>query len=216
MTAEEVRTCYLDAILAGSRREAFGVIELARAEGLGIRRLYLEVFQPAMREIGRLWQENRITVADEHLATAITQLAMSRLYEELFGDRVDAGPLLVAACAQDERHELGLRMICDLLELDGWDTVFLGAAVPVEDLVRLVKERRPEVVALSASITPHLARVRDAVRAIREAMPEGGPVIAIGGRAFSGDAALAERMGADLTARDAVEVAERLKERFAA
>jgi hypothetical protein len=46
-------------------------------------------------------------------------------------------------------------------------------------------------------------------------MPEGGPVIAIGGRAFAGDEALAERMGADLTAKDAVEVAERLKERFA-
>jgi hypothetical protein len=58
--------------------------------------------------------------------------------------------------------------------------------------------------------------VREAVAAIREAMPEGGPVIAIGGRAFAGDAALAERMGADLTAKDAVEVAERLKERFAA
>jgi methanogenic corrinoid protein MtbC1 len=216
MTAAEARERYLAAVLAGRRREAFDAVEQARQAGLGLRALYIDVFQPVMREVGRLWQENRITVADEHLATAITQLAMSRLYEELFGDRVDAGPLLVAACAEDERHELGLRMICDLLELDGWDTVFLGASVPVEDLVAMVKERRPEVVALSASITPHLARVRQAVQAIREAMPEDGPVIAIGGRAFAGDAALAERMGADLTAKDAVEVAERLKERFAA
>jgi methanogenic corrinoid protein MtbC1 len=216
VTAAEAGDRYLAAIRAGSRRDALAVVDHAVAGGMDARTLYLQVFQPAMHEIGRLWQENRITVADEHLATAITQLAMSRLYEQLFGDRADAGPLLVAACAEDERHELGLRMICDLLELDGWDTVFLGASVPVEDLVRMVKERRPEVVALSASITPHLARVREAVRAIREAMPEGGPVIAIGGRAFAGDAALAERMGADLTAKDAVEVAERLKERFAA
>jgi methanogenic corrinoid protein MtbC1 len=216
MTAEQARDRYLAAIRAGSRRDALAVVDDAVRTGRDARTLYLQVFQPAMHEIGRLWQENRITVADEHLATAITQLAMSRLYEELFGDRVDAGPLLVAACAEDERHELGLRMICDLLELDGWDTVFLGASVPVEDLVAMVKERRPEVVALSASITPHLARVRQAVQAIREAMPEDGPVIAIGGRAFAGDAALAERMGADLTAKDAVEVAERLKERFAA
>ncbi|WP_420125600.1 cobalamin B12-binding domain-containing protein [Longimicrobium sp.] len=216
MTAGEAHDLYLAAIRAGNRRQALGVVDLALAGGMDARTLYLQVFQPAMHEIGRLWQENLITVADEHLATAVTQLAMSRLYEQLFGDRADAGPLLVAACAQDERHELGLRMICDLLELDGWDTVFLGASVPVEDLVRMVVERRPEVVALSASITPHLARVREAVQAIREAMPEGAPVIAIGGRAFAGDEALAERMGADLTAKDAVEVAERLKERFAA
>jgi methanogenic corrinoid protein MtbC1 len=216
MTADQAQERYLAAIRAGSRRAALAVVDDALREGMDARTLYLQVFQPAMHEIGRLWQENRITVADEHLATAITQLAMSRLYEQLFGDRVDAGPLLVAACAEHERHELGLQMVCDLLELDGWDTIFLGASVPVEDLVEMVKERRPEVVALSASITPHLARVREAVAAIRQAMPAGGPVIAIGGRAFAGDAALAERMGADLTAKDAVEVAERLKERFAA
>jgi methanogenic corrinoid protein MtbC1 len=216
MTAEQARERYLAAIRAGSRRDALAVVDDAVREGMDARTLYLQVFQPAMHEIGRLWQENEITVADEHLATAITQLAMSRLYEELFGDRTDAGPLLVAACAEDERHELGLRMVCDLLELDGWDTVFLGANVPVEDLVALVKARRPEVVALSASITPHLARVREAVQAIRAAMPDDAPVIAIGGRAFAGDAGLAERMGADLTAKDAVEVAERLKERFTA
>lgn len=216
MTADEARTRYLDALLAGSRREAFGVIELARAEGLGIRGLYLDVFQPAMRDIGRLWQENRITVADEHLATAITQAAMARLYQELFQALPDPGPLLVAACADNERHELGLRMICDVLEMDGWDTVFLGASVPVEDLVEMVRIRRPQVVALSASIAPHVGRVREAIRAIRGTEGGAAPLIAVGGRAFMDDPDLAERLGADLTAKDAVEAAELLKEKFAA
>ncbi|MBW3570247.1 MAG: cobalamin-dependent protein [Gemmatimonadetes bacterium] len=214
MTPDPARARYLAALRAGSRRDALAAVDDALGQGMPVRTLYLQVFQPAMHEIGRLWQENRISVADEHLATAITQLAMSRLYERLFGGRTEAGPLLIAACAEDERHELGLRMICDLLELEGWDTVFLGASVPVEDLVRMVVDRRPEVVALSAAITPHLSRVRQAVDAIRSALPERGPVIAVGGRAFAADPALAERVGADLTAKDAVEVAERLKERF--
>ncbi|HEU0077800.1 MAG TPA: cobalamin-dependent protein, partial [Longimicrobiaceae bacterium] len=169
------------------------------------------------REVGRLWQENRITVADEHLATAITQAAMARLYDRVFvGGRDGPGPLLVAACAEQERHELGLRMICDVLAMEGWDTVFLGASVPVEDLVSMVGERRPAVVALSAAIAPHLPRVRETIGAIRRAVPEDGPVIAVGGRAFADDPGLGERLGADLTARDAVEAATRLKERFAA
>jgi MerR family transcriptional regulator, light-induced transcriptional regulator len=216
MTADEVRARYLQAVLAGSRRQAMEVVEQAVRAGLGIRPLYLEVFQPVMREIGRLWQENRITVADEHLATAITQAAMARLYGELFVADAGSGPLLVAACADRERHELGLRMICDVLEMEGWDTVFLGASVPVEDLVQMVLERKPEVVALSASIAPHVARVRQAIAEIRQAVPEGAPLIVVGGRAFADDPALAGRLGADLTARDAVEATERLKERFAA
>ena len=216
MTLEEARERYLAAVVEGSRRTAFGVVDEAFHAGIGLRELYLEVFQPTMREIGRLWQENRITVADEHLATAITQAAMARLYDELFSGGTRPGPLLIAACADQERHELGLRMICDVLEMDGWDTVFLGATVPVEDLVSMVRERRPDVVALSASIAPHLPRVRQTIRAIREAVPVAPPMIAVGGRAFADDPGLAERLGADLTAKDAVQAANVLKERVAA
>jgi methanogenic corrinoid protein MtbC1 len=213
MTLEEARERYLAAVLEGSRRTAFGVVDEAFHAGIGLRELYLEVFQPTMREVGRLWQENRITVADEHLATAITQAAMARLYDELFRGGAAAGPLLIAACADTERHEMGLRMICDVLEMEGWDTVFLGATVPIEDLVAMVRERRPHVVALSASIAPHLPRVRETIRAVREAMPGAAPLIAVGGRAFADDPGLAERLGADLTAMDAVEAARLLKER---
>jgi MerR family transcriptional regulator, light-induced transcriptional regulator len=214
VTADEAKAEFLDAVLAGSRRTAFGVVDRALEAGLGLRDLYLEVFQPALREVGRLWQENRITVADEHLATAITQAAMGRLYDRLFAASPGGGRLLVAACADTERHEVGLRMICDLLEMEGWDTVFLGATVPVGDLVRMVASRRPDVVALSASITPHLPRLRDAIAAIRRTADGGAPLIAVGGRPFVDDPALADEVGADFTAADAAEAAERLREHF--
>lgn len=207
---------FLDAIVAGNRRRAFEVADQAQSAGMDIRGLYLQVFQPALREIGRLWQQNRITVADEHLATAITQAAMARLYEGLFASATGAGPLLIAACADSERHEVGLRMVCDILEMEGWDTVFLGAAVPMPELVRMVCERKPQVVALSASLGPSVRRVEAAIRAIRDGCGAEQPVIAVGGRPFSADPELARRMGADLTASDAAEAAERLKERFAA
>lgn len=216
MNAADARAEYLQAVLEGSRRTAFGVVDRALDAGMDLRTLYLDVFQPTLREVGRLWQLNRLTVADEHLATAITQAAMSRLYERLFATGTGRGPLLLAACADTERHEVGLRMLCDVLEMEGWDTVFLGSNVPVEDLVEMVRERRPQVVALSASIAPHLARVEQAVRAVRKAVPEDGPLIAVGGRAFHDDPELATRMGADLTAKDAAEAAWRLKERLAA
>ncbi|HEX9936148.1 MAG TPA: cobalamin-dependent protein [Longimicrobium sp.] len=206
---------FLDAIVAGNRRRAFEVADAALAGGMDIRALYLDVFQPALRDVGRLWQQNRITVADEHLATAITQAAMARLYDRLFASATGDGPSMVAACAEGERHEVGLRMVCDILELEGWDTVFLGAAVPTPDLVRLICERRPDVVALSASIAPNVGRVEAAIRAIRDGCGAAQPLIVVGGRPFAGDPGLAPRVGADITALDAAEAAERLKEHFA-
>src|SRR5690606_538709 len=147
LTAEEAYTSYLDAIVHGRRTDAFDVVERGSAAGLDVRTCYLEVFQPALRELGRLWQENRLSVAEEHLATAITQSAMLRLYAGLDIPESD-GPLLIAACAETERHEIGLRMLCDLLETEGWDTVFLGPSVPTESLVEMIQARRPDVVAL--------------------------------------------------------------------
>jgi methanogenic corrinoid protein MtbC1 len=141
---------------------------------------------------------------------------MARLYERLFASAAGTGPLMVAACAEGERHEVGMRMVCDILELEGWDTVFLGAAVPTPDLVRMICEREPQVVALSASIGPNVPRVEEAIRAIRRGCGDCRPLIVVGGRPFAADPELAPRLGADLTATDAAEAAERLKERFAA
>lgn len=212
---ESIRQEYLEAIREGDRRRALFVVVRARSEGVDHRQLYLEVFQPALQEIGRLWQENRLSVADEHLATAITQAAMARLYEDLFAQARGDGPLLIAACADSERHEVGLRMICDLLELEGWDTIFLGATTPIDSLVAMVAARRPAVVALSASLAPHLARIRETIQALRDRLGAETPLIVVGGRPFTIDPRLAERLGADLTARDAVEAVDLLRKRFA-
>jgi methanogenic corrinoid protein MtbC1 len=172
------------------------------------------VFQPALREIGRLWQNNEITVAEEHLATAVTQIAMGRLYDDFCMRTPRNGRTLLAACAASERHEVGLRMICDLLEVEGWDATYLGATVPQDSLVKMVVEDRPDVLALSASIAPHLPQLKSVIEELRAVAGDTVPYILVGGRPFLEDPSLADRIGADAMARDANSAVERLRERF--
>lgn len=204
---------FLDAIRRGDRRAAFRSLDEALDSGLDLNALYVDVVQPSMREIGRLWQENELTVAEEHLATAITESAMSRAFERVFVWRDQRTPRLIAACADAERHQMGLRMLCDLLELEGWETIYLGASVPIESLTELVATREPDAIALSATIAPHIPRVRAAIAAIRATNLTRQPVIAVGGRAFLNDPSLAQRVGADLTAADAGQAVRALDER---
>ena len=212
MTADQVRDDYVAGLVAGDRRRAIAAVEAGRAAGLDLRTIYLSVLQPALREVGRRWETGAMTVAQEHLATAITQTIMSRLAGEHFQDN-DGGPMLIAACVDAERHAVGLRMLCDLLELEGWTSLYLGASVPTRDLVRMVGERRPQAVALSVSLPPHLLPTQAAISDVR-ALGSPQPVVVLGGRAIH-DAALAERLGADFTARDAGEAVDRLKQRVA-
>lgn len=206
---------YLAALLSGRRRDAFAVIDTAVAKGVDITTAYIAIFQPALREIGRLWEENAISVADEHLATAITEAAMVRLFERSFREGRPGRPTIVAACVDTERHQVGLRMLCDLLEARGWDAHYLGASVPAAALVRMVEARRPAVVALSAALAPHVPRMRSMIADLRAACGAATPLIIVGGRPFLTDPALAGEIGADLTARDAAEAVELLEQRVA-
>lgn len=212
----DLYAAWLAALREGDRRAAQEVVRRAREEGLALTEIYLEIFQPALQEIGRLWQENEISVADEHLATAITQMAMAQFYDELFASPSAGGPTLIGACVDVERHEVGLRMLCDLLEVEGWDTTYLGAAVPIGGLVHMVRDRQPDVVALSAALMPHVSRVAQVVAALREGLGERTPTILVGGRAFVENPALASGVGADLTASTAAGAVNLLKERFPA
>jgi MerR family transcriptional regulator, light-induced transcriptional regulator len=211
-----IREAYLAALRAGDRRRAFAVVDAARRGGLDILDLYLDVLQPALREIGRLWQENELTVAEEHLATAISQIVMARIYTEEVAQAMESpNRRLVAACADTERHEVGLRMVCDILERDGWDVFYLGAAVPASSLAQLVRERHPDAVLLSASLAPHVPQVRKMIESVRDVTREAPPYLLVGGRAFLDDPELAQRVGADATAMDARDALDHLRDRFA-
>src|SRR3712207_4670693 len=71
----EIAPRYLEALLAGDRNAAVrAALDDGVARGLTVPDLYVGVIQPAQHRIGELWQENRLTVAHEHVATAISQL----------------------------------------------------------------------------------------------------------------------------------------------
>ena len=193
---------FLDAIRRGDRKDAFDVIDDALDRGFALHYVHSKIITPALREVGRLWQENIMTVAEEHLASGIAQAAMHRAFERTFHWKDRQTPRIVAACAPGEQHCIGLKMICDLLELDGWDSIYLGASVPVESFVDLVREKLPDAVGISAAIDPHVPRVQEVIDALRSADLKKKPFIVVGGRAFLADPSLGERVGADLTAAD--------------
>lgn len=166
----------LAAFLAGDRPGArrIAVSELEK----GLAHLYEEVVTPALREIGRLWYERRISVAQEHLASALAQATIASLYPLI--DWPTGGPRAVVACVGGEQHALGARMTADLLGLDGWDVTFLGPDVPTDALVELLRSRPPKLVALSITLALQLSEARSAIASIRASLP--GVRIMLGGR----------------------------------
>jgi MerR family transcriptional regulator, light-induced transcriptional regulator len=203
---------YLAALLEHDRPKAVNLILKAAESGTPVRDVYLRVFQPVQMEVGRLWQLNRLSVAQEHYCTAATLLISSMIH--VYAPKVPpAYRTLVAVAVSGERHEFGIRMVADFFELAGWDVAYLGADTPLEGLARLLDEVQADVLAISATMTPNLRAVAAIVEGVRSASLHKQPRIIVGGYPFTLVPDLWVRVGADAGARDAeeaVEVANRL------
>ena len=177
-------------------------------DGADPRQISVDVLGRALQVIGDLWAAGRITVAQEHLASAIVMAAYGQIPPALPRAPVGDG-LAVLAATPGEFHVIGLRMVTDVLEADGWRVLHLGAATPADALVAFVAERGPDVVGLSTALSTHLRDVREVVAALKS-LPR-PPVVIVGGAAYAGDPALVATVGADLYAADAWTASERLR-----
>jgi MerR family transcriptional regulator, light-induced transcriptional regulator len=160
------------------------------------------LFQPALYRIGLLWQQNEITVAQEHLATAICQNVLSQLYARAVFAPPSGHRALFAAIAGNE-HTMGLRMVSDAFELDGWSVQYLGANTPTDALVEQIDAWRPEVVGLSVSLVQQLTELKQAVGSIRERFGDESPTIIVGGIPINQISGIWRWTGADGWSTDA-------------
>jgi methanogenic corrinoid protein MtbC1 len=204
---------YLNLLLRGERDKALKLVMTELNAGKPIRDIYLDIFQPVQYEIGRLWQTNNISVAQEHYCTGATQLVMSQLYPYLFtGEKKNQK--MVMTCVSGELHEMGARMVTDFFEMNGWDTYYLGANMPSESIVNYISETRPQCLAISATMTFHVNAVEELIKRVRseQNIPSNLKIL-VGGYPFKVADGLWKTVGADgfaPNAAEAIELANRL------
>jgi methanogenic corrinoid protein MtbC1 len=209
-----LQSAYVEAILAPDARRARTLVEAACDRGVPPERIYLDVLQPALHEVGRRWEQARLSVAGEHLATQITQAVLAALAARMTRGRSGAGRRALVSCSPGERHVLGGQMVADFLDAGGWDVLSLGADTPAPDLARLAAAERVDVVALSTALPGHLIAVGRACAHLRR-LPE-PPFVVVGGQAFGGDERRALAVGADAYAPDPQALLEILGDQFGA
>lgn len=173
---------YLQWILAGKRKPALEMIMDAYRDGYPIPGIYMDVFQEALYEIGRLWENNQITVADEHMGTAITQYVMSNLYQYLDVADSQRGRLVMTG-VQGELHQVGANMVSDVLEADGWDVIFLGTNVPAEGVIESIRQHKANLFGISSTMYFNIPKVIELVETTRKEFGDSVRIM-LGGGAF--------------------------------
>jgi len=199
--ADDMQQVFLPLLLHGDTQGCLTLVDQSIKSAEDLKHFYLHVIWPALYRIGQLWESNIISVAEEHVATAIVGRVMAALYPRFALFEITRGKAIVSA-GPNEFHEVGARMVADFMEMDGWDVTYLGANTPSDVLLDTLKLLKPFVVALSVATVFNIDSARQIIRMIHEDQETKDIKVMVGGNAFSGLPHLWQTIGADGFAAD--------------
>ena len=172
---------YLSSLLKGNRLYCGEIVgNLLNAE-MPVKNLYQALFQRSLYQVGELWESNKISVAAEHVATSVTEGLMNQIYADIISPH-RAGKKAVIASAENELHQVGAKMVADIFEMQGWDSFYVGANTPTQELIKFARDIKPDVIGLSFSVYFHAGTLEKMIEAIRESFEH--VEILIGGQAL--------------------------------
>lgn len=107
-----------------------------------------KVLCPTLVRLGQRWQERSAGIAEEHFFSAYLR---NKIGARLHHHRSSNGTVIVMACVPGERHELGLLLFALYAQSKDYQVVYLGADLPLDQLVSVVTQTKASAVVLSST-----------------------------------------------------------------
>ncbi|HSV42904.1 MAG TPA: cobalamin-dependent protein, partial [Methanomassiliicoccales archaeon] len=195
--------------LEGEDKEAAVTFAMGLVERkvLDTSRLYRDILTPAMNNMSCQLGEESWCIWKEHVRTSIVRTIIECCYPFIMIEREGRaeqgakGNVLIV-CPQEEYHELGARMVSDLFTLSGFNSIFIGANTPEDEIMSAIGFVKPKYLGISASSSYSLFAVSRLIERIRKEGRFDGVRIIVGGVAFSANPNVWEKVGADLCVND--------------
>jgi methanogenic corrinoid protein MtbC1 len=175
---DQLREAWISSCLALDRGAAEQIMALAFAQ-FAPETVCFELLQYGMAEIGNAWHEGEVSVQQEHFATAITNQRLEML--------IAAAPSpsrperIITLCAPGDYHVFSSLLLTFLLRRQGFDVVYLGADVPVQELASTFIEVAPTLAIISAQRLHAASGLKDIALSLQSVDIK----IAFGGLAFN-------------------------------
>jgi len=171
---------FYNALVDGDKEKCTHLVQALLDEGAELKDIYLDLFQKSLYRIGKLWDNNKMSIPEEHLATQIIESLISRFAPV---GKLEPQKRVIVTCIDKEFHEIGAKMVANIFEQEGWKTFYLGASVPVKDIVKFVKQINPDIIALSWVLYLNLGRFLETVDHLTRFYPT--KKIFVGGQALA-------------------------------
>lgn len=196
----------LQALINTEREQAGDVIlEVARKYSFSV--AFTELFHPVLEQIGNLWYEGKISLAQGYVAGLVAEdvYHLASLSEEFRKGTLREGKVAVIGNAEDDFHALGRRLLGVFLQVQGWRVIDLGNDVPPEVFVQQAIENQASVIGVSAMMYTTAVNIPKIRNELDKLNTNHKIALAAGGAVFRIRKELCREVGADGTADNAIE-----------
>ena len=182
MISEAVYLHYLNSLLVGDKKQCLQIVLNLLEQKVCLKELYLQLFQRSMYSIGQMWENDRCSIAGEHIATKITE-SLIEITAAYNSNEKRIGKTALITCIDKEFHELGARMVAGFFDSLGWDTIFIGSNAPQVDVMNIIREHNPDIVGISNNFYLNISRLTKLIDQVKNEFQD--QEILVGGQALA-------------------------------
>ena len=203
-----IREQLTQAVINGERDSIVALVEEAFAQGLTPMQVSNEGFLPGLEEVGRRFEKNIFFLPQVMQSADTMQTGFARLKEEMKGQAFESRGRILMATVEGDIHDIGKNIVCTLLENHGFEVFDIGKNVSAATIIAKAKELSVDAVGLSALMTTTMTEMDNVIKRLRAAGVK--TFTMVGGAVVTQE--YADRIGADLYARDAMEAVAKIKQ----
>jgi 5-methyltetrahydrofolate--homocysteine methyltransferase len=203
-----IRQQLTQAVINGDRDGIVALVEAAFSQGLTPLQVSNEGFLPGLEEVGRRFEKNIFFLPQVMQSADTMQTGFARLKQEMKGQVFKSRGRILMATVEGDIHDIGKNIVCTLLENHGFEVFDIGKNVSAATIIAKAREHSVDAVGLSALMTTTMSEMDNVIKKLRAAGVK--TFTMVGGAVVTQE--YADRIGADLYARDAMEAVARIKQ----
>lgn len=198
------------AIINGHEESIVALVEQALKEGKTPVEISQAAIVPALEVVGKDFGSGKIFLPQVMLSAEVVKRGFERLRQELKAEKRQKIARIVFATVEGDVHDIGKNIVIAMLENFGFEVIDLGKNVPCRKILEIAREKKPDMIALSALMTTTMVKMKEVIELLKKQKMK--IRVAVGGAAVTEE--FAEKIGADIYAKDAVAAVEKFRKCF--
>ncbi len=184
-----------EAIIKGDAATAGSTTEQAISAGTDPEELINQYMIPAMDEVGRRYEEGEYYLPELLISARAMKAALELIRPLLAAKGTEPAGRVVIGTVAGDLHDIGKNLVASMLEGGGFEVVDLGADVSADKFVETAKEKKADIVALSALLSTTMPGMQQVIKELNDRGARDGVKVIVGGAPLT--QGFADEIGAD-------------------